>query len=222
MSLSPQDLEQIEKIIEGHGVTRRLSSGQKWDVALMLSSVIFGAVALAGLGIWTLLKETAEDSAANIAAAEVVRELRNDGTFEARVLAAAPSLPTGAVIAFNGNACPQGWSFFSEAVGRFVMGTTVEQVGQTGGEAEVALTIAQIPEHRHALPQVSSNTQFSPAGRGANTVYFDYRDRTELSISQSIEFSREEWGVAATGGSQPHNNIPPFVGLIYCQKTDTQ
>ncbi|MGB6687507.1 MAG: tail fiber protein [Terracidiphilus sp.] len=84
-------------------------------------------------------------------------------------------------------------------------GTITLVMGQVSGTETVTLTTTQIPAHTHSLGANSGNgTQPSPAGG-------------VWAASSLNEFSTEAAAhtmapstVTATGGSQPHDNIPPY------------
>lgn len=82
---------------------------------------------------------------------------------------------------------------------RFLLcaGTTYA-AGTTGGEAEVTLTIPQMPRHYHDIPVVEA------AGNVAGTreAYIQYGiwDITPNYIDN----------MRTTGEDQPHNNMPPY------------
>lgn len=73
-------------------------------------------------------------------------------------------------------------------------------LAETGGEKEVTLTVEQIPSHIHEL---------YCSGTGGN------------SSSLQRVTNNGTWDAAktkATGGGQPHNNMPPYVGSYYIIK----
>lgn len=69
--------------------------------------------------------------------------------------------------------------------------------GETGGEAKHTLTIAEIPSHSH-------KTWVGTTGNAQET----------LSTGDRVEHN---WGstdaLEATGGGQPHNNMPPYLAV---------
>jgi microcystin-dependent protein len=86
------------------------------------------------------------------------------------------------------------------------------QIGQTGGVETVTLTTNQIPAHSH-VPQANTNAgnQVSPGGG------------VWASSSPSLnEYSPAAPGIPAaagalgqTGGSQPHDNMMPFLAMNF-------
>ena len=101
--------------------------------------------------------------------------------------------------------------------GRFVLGggsgpgLTQRTVGDVGGEENVTLNTTQIPSHTHNLN--SGYKAISPdsytrrlGGSGYNGI--DNGGANALSKLSDINSS-------ATGGGQPHNNMPPYYVLCY-------
>jgi microcystin-dependent protein len=94
------------------------------------------------------------------------------------------------------------------------MGTSNGQVyveGQLAGTETVTLTSNQIPTHTHALlASVADGTQGSPAttylaGGGGISRYTSAAPSTAMN-AQSIN---------VMGGSQPHDNMQPFVTISF-------
>jgi hypothetical protein len=70
-----------------------------------------------------------------------------DGTTQTT---AATGVPAGTVIFYDGSSCPSGWTEFTSARGRVVVG--LPSGGTLDGTVGTALTDLQIPTHRHDLP----------------------------------------------------------------------
>ena len=84
-----------------------------------------------------------------------------------------------------------------------------------GGEEQVTLTVNQIPAHTHlgAAAGVASKTSptFSlPGDTGVNLIYADGAGTAITSPSSS----------APVGGSQPHDNMMPFLGINFIISLD--
>lgn len=137
--------------------------------------------------------------------------------------AAAPSIPTGGIIMFDGGKrCPAGFVRFSNLDGRFARGGTH---GAIGGEASHSHSIAQ---HSHSLvgpfgealarttvgkhgnyggtivgfPQLESSGFTPPAGSTANYHGHDVEGSTAIG------------GPSLTGSS---SSLPPFRNMTYCR-----
>lgn len=85
-------------------------------------------------------------------------------------------------------------------------------IGQTFGTETVTLTVPQMPTHSHVLNAfVDIADKTEPAGAlAANTKSpdVDYRlTGTIVPMNAS--------GIGSAGGSQPHNNMQPSLGLSY-------
>jgi microcystin-dependent protein len=83
-------------------------------------------------------------------------------------------------------------------------------LGQAAGEETVTLTTAQIPAHTH-IPQGNSSpgTQSSPAG-GV------WAQSTLGQFSAAApSASMDPGALGTTGGSQPHDNMVPFLAVNF-------
>ena len=82
---------------------------------------------------------------------------------------------------------------------RFIVGAGGSYaLGSTGGEANVTLTVEQIPSHYHALG--NSNSNFNPS------YGFGFLASVDGGEKRAIYNP-----TANTGGGQAHNNIPPYL-----------
>lgn len=87
--------------------------------------------------------------------------------------------------------------------GRFVLGVSNSHTfGETGGSEEVTLTVAQMPNHVHAVSIYNGTTNSNTYIRGVSggTV-----NNTHFTTS--------------AGDSKPHPNMPPYIALSYIIKT---
>ena len=123
-------------------------------------------------------------------------------------------VPSSAVVAFNAAACPDGWKESEFTKGRFVVGVgkakdsnlTSRHLLESGGEEQHKLTIDEMPKHKHIWKGVSVDKQDEYGfERSEHNVYLSSKDEID-SISQ------------AEGKDKPHNNMPPYVALLYCEK----
>ena len=91
-------------------------------------------------------------------------------------------------------------------------GLTSRRLGETGGVESVTLSEAQMPAHTHTLGVVpapgnqddASNTETLSRAVGANL----------FTPSANLEAMADET-LPSTGGSQPHNNMQPYLAINY-------
>lgn len=93
-------------------------------------------------------------------------------------------------------------------------GLTSRRLGEKVGVTTVTLTEAQIPSHSHTaratsgsggVPGPSSSTSFSSSG--LDSLY-----HTDTQTNQ-VDMAMET--LSATGGSQSHNNVQPYLTLNF-------
>jgi len=127
-------------------------------------------------------------------------------------------IPSGAVMPFNLASCPSGWSPLAGGDGRVIIGTgtlgsDTYTLLDTGGEARHTLTEAEMPNHSHLMVYWRAWTR----GRGLGEYQASQDDAGNLLMTNAqTQFS--ENSILATGGDQPHENRPPYLALLYCQK----
>ncbi|MDX6366006.1 MAG: hypothetical protein QOK30_1082 [Nocardioidaceae bacterium] len=91
-------------------------------------------------------------------------------------------------------------------------GLSDRQLGSAAGEESVTLTTDGLPAHSHGVIANSTRgASASPSGRvpghaSGATVYADAGDGAQLKHTT----------ITATGGNQPHDNLPPYLTLSYC------
>lgn len=93
--------------------------------------------------------------------------------------------------------------------GRFLWGknedpSSEQEVGMTGGEHMHTLTEAEMPQHYHDSLRYQSPTA-SKFGCNAGSL-----PDTTWQIPWAQGQAREYYVTGYTGGSQPHNNMPPY------------
>jgi microcystin-dependent protein len=94
-------------------------------------------------------------------------------------------------------------------------GLTARQVGEQGGSATVRLTSAEMPTHTHRPQAVAvrgnrgtpTNALWAQPGVGRST------EKVYTSVAPDRALPLTTLGV--TGGSEPHNNRPPYLALTF-------
>jgi microcystin-dependent protein len=91
-------------------------------------------------------------------------------------------------------------------------GLSSYQIGERAGTETVTLTTGQVPSHIHSIAQPVNNgdgAQSRPAGHvpGRNGAY----SATDDGSSTLTPFN-----TAPIGGSQPHENVQPFLVVNFC------
>jgi len=91
-------------------------------------------------------------------------------------------------------------------------GLSYRDIGESAGEPSVTLLQSEMPAHSHALNGVNdSGLDFTPVGA------FPARASMYKSNPGSVPVVQmNASAVAPTGGSQPHNNLQPYLVLNMC------
>ncbi len=83
-------------------------------------------------------------------------------------------------------------------------------LGTKGGESSHTVTISELPTHIHGWQASSAGANLAPATNNvlaqANNVYVGAGNLTTLPGGT----------LGNTGGSQPHNNMQPYLVLTFC------
>lgn len=173
----------------------------------LISGVVSVLVAVCStIGIIYSQKTDLNDasSAAKSAATEA-RNLRDE--------ISAPNLPSGAVVAFRLLDCPESWEPYKLAQGRVVVGSgageklTPRKLEEHGGEEQTILTENNIPAHSHHYDDWH---YYDQAKKSA-----DYATKEGDDTGNIIKNRRLS---EPAGKGVPHNNMQPFVSLLYCRK----
>ena len=95
--------------------------------------------------------------------------------------------------------------------GRFILsqgqgeGLTNRKMGDKGGVEKHVLSVSEMPAHRHKI-RTGSGSGSTPAGRVTQWA------------QQNDNGFKDDDIIENTGGSQPHENMPPFYVLAYIMK----
>jgi microcystin-dependent protein len=95
------------------------------------------------------------------------------------------------------------------------LGLAQREVGEVGGVAEVTLSGSEMPGHQHAL-LASGDTAVvaapGPTRTLARSKPLIYKQRKGAAAPQALASE----AIGPSGGSQPHNNLMPFLTLNFC------
>src|SRR5438045_4960142 len=88
---------------------------------------------------------------------------------------------------------------------------TTYQIGESGGVESVTLTTNQIPQHTHALQATTATgTQPNPGGNVlANS------QGAQPYIQENPDGNLNAQALSPAGGSQPHDNMQPYLGINF-------
>ncbi len=91
-------------------------------------------------------------------------------------------------------------------------GLSPRVIGETGGVAQVTLSVAQMPAHTHAVNCNSgSGTSYGPAN---NVWASNAGGANEYAATANAAMAAN--ALSAAGGGQPHNNLQPYLALNFC------
>ena len=140
-------------------------------------------------------------------------------------------IPAGAIVAFAGD-CPIGWEASSSLAGRFLLGAgqgnldergnplTVRTRGESAGQESHTLQPNEMPRHRHYIATRGDRTADTLSGDNA----LAHRARRSSNSQNYTLFSagpvEPSVGITSySGDSAPHNNMPPYFVVQYCERT---
>ena len=143
--------------------------------------------------------------------------------FRTQVRSSLSNIPAGAVVAFNSKLCPDGWGEFSAINGRVIVGSgksselTERKLGETGGEESHRLTIEEMPIHNHSIndPGHSHKSQYMGRPEGPDHGWWG-----KNGGYAGWDTSKSATGITLgdSGGGGAHNNMQPYIALLYCVK----
>ena len=85
-------------------------------------------------------------------------------------------------------------------------------IGQTGGVEAVTLSPNQLPPHNHLLTASSAVGSISSP---QNAVFASHRDHKVFANNAAPSGAMPVSAVSTSGGSQPHENMPPYLCVSF-------
>ena len=168
---------------------------------------------------WAEEDEWAEDTAEDIIIIDSIRINGDLIGLRASNIDGLPSgsgFPSGGIIIWSGasGAVPSGWALCDGTKGtpdlrdRFVVGAgSTYAVGAKGGEAAHKLTVSEMPSHFHEL-----------GGERCVAEVYNTETNGPVWLANDNPPDAPDPKTDYTGGSQPHNNLPPYYALCYIMK----
>lgn len=167
-----------------------------------------------------------------------IKMMLNDNwdAIDEKVALKSDGVPSGIITMWSGTyaTIPTGWNLCNGTNGtpdlrdRFILGATVESdIGVTGGQHSVALTVDQMPSHNHTgtISTDGSHTHTVTDAYVADTSAGGYNGGTGGDPNTSTTRTTSSAGshthtvtVNSTGGGQAHENRPAFYKLAYIMK----
>jgi microcystin-dependent protein len=87
-------------------------------------------------------------------------------------------------------------------------GLSYYAIGEIGGTEAVSLTVNQIPQHSH-VPQAASGQ--GTASSPSNAVWAESALNNYSASAPDPSSNMAPGALSVAGGSQPHNNMPPYL-----------
>jgi microcystin-dependent protein len=87
-------------------------------------------------------------------------------------------------------------------------------LGQQAGTEQVTLTLAETPIHTHAAQAQSANGTQAGPGNGVWATELD-SNLKPFSVNQTPSGVMNSACLGTTGGSQPHDNVMPFLAINF-------
>ena len=125
------------------------------------------------------------------------------------------AFPVGRIVEFAADVDPNtlyGWQKWEQLKDRFLIGAGGSYtLGATGGEATHTLTVDEMPNHYH-LTYVDAN--FCAVSTGDTNLW------KQALVNATNHDTVDGYYDLPAGGSQPHNNVPPYLAVNMWKRTD--
>ena len=92
-------------------------------------------------------------------------------------------------------------------------GLSLRDLGETGGEQSVTLIQTEMPAHNHTAQASTTGGLPDP---GNNAWASGLKGHGQFYSPSSVDnVQMNPFGTSIAGGSLPHNNMPPYLGLTF-------
>lgn len=93
-------------------------------------------------------------------------------------------------------------------------GLSLRDLGEMGGEQTVTLLPTEMPVHTHTAMASPSGGQANPVSNSWASAAFG-RPPAYAASSAPTNVPMSSFGTTMTGSGLPHNNMPPYLGLLF-------
>ena len=130
------------------------------------------------------------------------------------------TIPVGGIILWSGSNVPDGWALCDgknntpNLLDRFVMGSAPNNRGQTGGSAEVQLSVSNLPSHSHLY---FGDDQLEGRDKSYGTTT-KYADNGGYDANSTTSGSAKIYRTSSTGSGSKFSILPPYYKLAYIMR----